>query len=125
MINFLANRRASKNASAINMISQMSSKSGTTIAQGLQNKINHFLRVLLTIFFLLNCFEVLGRSSVMISLIIQMRINFVVLTANGSTRELTLNSTKSLIIESHSVWSSLCTLYTNDFGKGILSSQPQ
>lgn len=35
VMNFLARRRASKKPSATNMISQISSKSGTTIAQGL------------------------------------------------------------------------------------------
>lgn len=35
-MNFLASRRASKKPSATSMISQISSKSGTTIAQGLQ-----------------------------------------------------------------------------------------
>ena len=38
VMNFLAKARASTNPSATNMISQISSKSGTTIAHGLKNK---------------------------------------------------------------------------------------
>lgn len=37
-MNFLANDRASMNPSATSMISQISSKSGTTIAQGLNGE---------------------------------------------------------------------------------------